>query len=135
VKSLLSLVAVAALVALSACGKEGDESQTEGPLMAAGQDCLQCHGGSFTAAGTVYASSAGAQAVSGATVQLKSGATVLATLTTNAAGNFYTSAALPSSFDVVITASSQTASMGGASGHCNGCHVSGGVAGFRVHVP
>lgn len=85
----LRLAAVAALAAaalLAGCDKdkEGDA------LMRPGEDCLACHG-EFTAAGTVYASAtAGAgEGVAGATVTLV-GTAGSDTVTTNAAGNFYT---------------------------------------------
>jgi len=127
----LTPLALLGSLLLAGCGgKEEDE----GPLMAPGQDCLACH--AFAAAGTVFASATSAQGVAGATVVLRSPGTgaVLASLTTNAAGNFYTSAALPSSFDIEVTSGGQTRTMTAGSRTvraCNGCH----DASFRVHVP
>lgn len=127
----LALALLGSLAALSGCGKEGDE-QGEGPLMAAGQDCLTCHG--FSAAGTVFAGPGSTRGASGATVVLRSGSTALATLTSNAAGNFYTSQPLPASFDVEITLGADTRTMAGAGKRCNNCHRAGGVQ-PPIHVP
>lgn len=102
------------LALLAACG-EGEED--EGPLMAPGQDCLACHG-EFTAAGTVYATASSPQGEPGVGVVLNG----TVSLTTNAAGNFYTGAALPASYTVQISKGGLSRTMTGASGACSACH-------------
>jgi hypothetical protein len=113
------------LILLASCGGTGDTTGGTGPLMAQGKDCLGCHG--FTAAGTVFTSSgAGAEGVA----VLVGGVT----LTSNAAGNFYTSA--PISFPAVVEARSngtvKRMPSPAPSGACNGCH--GGSA-SRIQLP
>jgi len=120
--------ALAAILSLAACGGEGEGA--EGPTMKPGTNCNDCH--SFSAAGTVFgagnaASSAG---VAGVTVTLAG-----VTLTTNSAGNFYTSRSLPAAPDVTLTLGGVTISKPGHhSGACAACHTSGGAAGIRVHI-
>jgi hypothetical protein len=116
-----ALKLVPLLVALGACGGS-DESSGEGPLMAAGQNCLGCH--QFSAAGTVFSGSAG---LSGATVKIGG-----ATLTSNGAGNFFTGAGITFPAQVQVTSGGVTRTMTAPSGGCNGCHGSSTAA---IHVP
>jgi hypothetical protein len=96
----------------------------------AGRDCTTCH--SFTVAGTAYMSG-GAAPYSGAVIKLTAGAAgsgaELATLTSDASGNFYTSAPVAFGSGVYAVATGT----GGAarpmtsavtSGACNRCHTS-----------
>ena len=138
-RRLLAAAMLAALT-LAACGSDDDD---DGPTMLPGTNCLSCHTGSgeapgFTAAGTVYgAGNAAADAgVQGATVTLTgSGNGQVARLTTNSAGNFYTSQALTAPISVSVTLGGQTATMSGATGACGSCHAPGtGVRPTRVHV-
>ena len=96
----------------------------------AGRDCTTCH--SFTIAGTAYRAD-GSTPYGGAVVKLTSAAegtgTVLATLTSDASGNFYTSSAVAFSPGVYVSATGAagvTRSMSTAitSGACNRCHTS-----------
>jgi hypothetical protein len=135
-KSLASLIAVMVLAA--ACGGDSPTSPTTGSGSTtastshnAGRDCLGCH--SFTVAGTVYR--AGGVAISpGAVLRLTTasagGGTVVATLTADGSGNFYTG--LPVSFGtgLFVTAASTAGAVRSkaapiTSGACNRCHTSG----------
>jgi hypothetical protein len=97
----------------------------------AGKNCLSCH--SFTAAGTAYKSD-GTTAYPGAIIRLTTagggGGTVLATLTADPSGNFYTSSAITFGSGVYVTATGTggaTTPMGPAitSGACTACHTTG----------
>lgn len=133
----LAAVAIAATaLTLAACG-EGEED--EGALMSPGSDCISCHG-EFTAAGTVYAAgeAASGAGIAGVTVTLTgSGGGQVVTRTTNAAGNFFTSAALTAPISVTLSGNGGTVTVtdhnGGA---CGDCHAPGNGAGAppRVHV-
>jgi hypothetical protein len=105
------------LALLAACGG-ADESSGAGSLMAAGQDCLGCHG--FSAAGTVFSGSSG---VSGVSVTIGGVA-----LTSNGAGNFFTNANITFPADVVLSRNGSTRTMAQArDGGCNRCHGPGGI--------
>jgi hypothetical protein len=112
----------------------------------AGAACLTCHDGNtagatkFTAAGTVYDALTGGNAVSGATVELvdANGTKVsIATASTGAPGNWYTSAALV--FPLKVRASKcpadrpMVSSVNAGGGNCAtaGCH----EARMQIHVP
>jgi hypothetical protein len=103
----------------------------------AGRNCLQCHN-NFRLAGTVWNAS-GSAGVARATVRVTSapegGGSVLATLTSDASGNFYTSqsVALGSAYVDVAGASGTRHSMKAAltSGACNSCH---GVSTGKIQV-
>lgn len=126
------LIAVTAAAALTACGATETTSCGDGAssTMCPGHDCLACH--AFKAAGTVYAAD-GTTPVSGATVTILDKNGVTKSLTTNSAGNFYTSNTLAFPLQRV------TLGKGGDSalmtdvvgGGCNGCH----DGGFRIHLP
>lgn len=97
----------------------------------AGRDCLGCH--SFAVAGTVYRAD-GITPNAGVAVRLTTeaagGGTVVSTLTTDASGNFYTSAAVnfgAGLFTGVTSAAGTVRTMTGTitNGSCNRCHVSG----------
>lgn len=100
------------------------ETVTVGPLMAAGEPCLVCHGAGgmakakFSAAGTFRPNAP--VSVAGYTT------------TTNAAGNFY----LPAATNPISWSTTRPASVGGSAmengaphGDCNVCHGNGGGAG------
>jgi hypothetical protein len=124
----------------------------DGPLMAPGEDCLECHGGGasdgnggggdeltttpasrldddgprWSAAGTVYPS-AGSDAdagLEGARVHLTDANGRSITLRTNQAGNFYTAERLRFPLRVAVTAGGVTKPMEDAVeyGGCNHCH-------------
>lgn len=136
-----SLAAAALLLSLVACGGDskaaGTSPTTDRSTMNPGQDCMKsgCHT-NFTAAGTVYAAGdAAAEAgVAGATVTItdKNGARIV--LTSNGAGNFYTSQAIAFPGTVTIaSAAGRTRPMNTAlaRGGCNSCHFAPG----RIIVP
>jgi hypothetical protein len=133
------LATALATLLLAACG-EGEEG---GATMRPGSSCLAsgCHAGgehAFTAAGTIYGAGDAAEGagLAGVTVTL-SGSGRTAVLTTNAAGNFFTTQALGSSISVTVSGNGGTVSRpshhGGA---CGGCHQPGNAQGApaRVHV-
>jgi hypothetical protein len=118
-RTLVALI----LLACAACVPE------EGPLMAPGQDCLECHGGggedakTWTAAGTW---SRGAHV----TVTDTNGKSV--PMRGNKAGNFYTAESLTPPLTATVdgvTMDNVAALTSGrlAYGGCNLCHVNGGV--------
>jgi hypothetical protein len=132
--------ALAASLLLGAC--EGEEEG--GPTMSPGSDCISCHTGGepgrFTAAGTVFGRGDAAADAGLANVKVTivgSGAGEAVTLFSNAAGNFYTGAALTPPLGVELVAGGVTVSRpshhGGA---CAGCHQPANQAGAppRVHV-
>lgn len=132
------IVAAALLVALAACG--GSSSHAGGsPTMNPGQDCFGCHH-NFTAAGTVYAA-AGADAgagLAGASVYIWGSGAHDAEfgVSTNGAGNFYTSTPFTPPASIRISRAGANASMaamfnGGVGCAAASCHHDG----FRVHVP
>jgi hypothetical protein len=123
----LFLLLIAAL--LAACGGGDDDGNA---LMKPGEDCLAsgCHGpGSqpqFTVAGSVFPS-AGAAASAGlanVTVTVKDAAGVEFTLTTNAAGNFFSGVAmaLPLTSVYLIRDGKRTDMRGSPQGACASCH-------------
>ena len=94
----------------------------------AGQDCLRCHR-DFGVAGTVYRTDG--SAYSGATVRLTTaasgGGTVVLALTSDAAGNFYTSQSVGFGTglytDVAGTGGARRSMVAAVtSGACNSCH-------------
>jgi cytochrome c553 len=116
---------------------DGDEGS---PLMHPGGDCIGCHtdngeGPPFTAAGTVMGAAnddTNCNGIAGATVELldKNG-TVAATMTTNAAGNFFTKSPIPSPFTAKVSLNGKTVEMTTpqTSGACASCHTAAGANG------
>jgi len=126
-------LAATLLALLVACGESEED---EGPLMAPGQNCLSCHG-EFTLAGTVYASQTAApdQGVEGLDIDVVPSSGPSFTLTSNAAGNFYTTRSITFPVTVSVTDGVGTVTMPDPveadGGGCNGCH----GAGNRVFFP
>jgi hypothetical protein len=137
------LVALLGLATLTACGSSsptgsgstatsGTTGTPTGTSLAtshnAGRDCTGCH--NFGAAGTVYRTD-GVTPYPGAVVRLTTasagGGSVVATLTTDATGNFHTPASLPSGLYADVRGSGATRSMTAVvtRGGCNACHGSG----------
>lgn len=121
-------------LALSGCGDEGSAT------MRPGEDCLSCHSSgenAFTLAGTVFgeSSAAASTGLSGVTVTITDKNGTKVTLTSNAAGNFYTSRALAFPVNVEVQSGTAVAQMFSAAdrGGCNGCHAASSSLG-RVHV-
>ena len=141
-----SLAMLALLLAFACGGHDDDDKNNE--LMAPGQNCLGCHasggaagGASFTAAGTVFGSAAAdtGSGLAGVTVIITDANATDTTLTTNAAGNFYTRAALalPLKKATVVRNGTRTEMGGVPEGACNRCHTlpaTGGASG-RIHTP
>lgn len=134
-RSMLAVsVVLSSLVLITGCGGGGDDDSDEGPLMRPGENCMACH--AFTVAGTVYpsASSAAGAGIAGVSVIVTDANGQETTLTTNTAGNFYTSARLAVPLRAVrLVRAGVTTAMGGApGGACSTCHAqppSGGAAG------
>ncbi|MDH4062404.1 MAG: hypothetical protein OEU94_16470 [Aquincola sp.] len=121
------------LLLIAGCGG-GDDESDEGPLMRPGENCMACH--AFTVAGTAYpsASSPASAGIAGVSVIVTDANGQETTLTTNAAGNFYTSATLAMPLRAVrLVRAGVTTAMGGApNGACASCHTqppSGGAPG------
>ncbi len=117
------------------CGGEGGQ-------MLPGADCLACHDGTngeagkFTAAGTVFSDLDGNDVVDGATVRITDADGNVVELTSNAAGNFYTSEALtfPISAEVELDGNVLAMSSAQQSGGCNACHACAGPAGGKLYA-
>ena len=132
------------LLAAAACGIPQNN-----PGMEPGQDCMSCHasdstagGRPWTAAGTLFAApdSAADAGVSGGRIFIQDAIGRTFTLTTNAAGNFYTAEALAFPLaKVQAEVNGVRMAMVGQpkTGSCNSCHTNppGGDAPGRLFVP
>lgn len=154
------LLVLPILLALTACGSDGgtesDNSSLPMPDVQtgshnAGQNCMNssCHDGSnqsaakFTVGGTIYSSNANVQTNATVRLYIHNTNTLVAELTTDSSGNFYTtetieglsdgSGALVTGVDVEVQGPSGTRNMPGliTSGACSGCH---GQSNGRVTV-
>lgn len=123
-----------------------------GPLMAPGEDCNECHGGDddaresegedgedgpfWSAAGTVYPSldAAADAGLEGARVHLTDANGRTVTLRSNQAGNFYTAERLAFPLRVSVTINGRTDEMEDPVlyGGCNSCHAPAGEAEGRL---
>ncbi len=113
--------------------------------MAPGSDCMACHDGSdneapaWTIAGTVFDDLNGSNAVSGATVRITDtdGAGTPIEMTTSAAGNFTSTAAIVAPYTAEIEVDGVVVAMAAhqTDGSCNSCHACGGSAGGKLHTP
>ncbi len=105
----------------------------------AGANCLTCHTGTgaapqWTAAGTLYADSAGSAPVAGATITLVDGAGKSVTIVTAQNGNFWTSEPLVAPLHPKASRCPSSAAMNGnAAVACNGCHAGSSSPG-RIHL-
>ena len=111
---------------------EGDGSPTMNP----GQDCIACHasgeGPNYTIAGTVmgaYTDIDDCNGVADVTVTLTDADGVVTTLTTNAAGNFYSTATLAMPYTAELSLGGQTRAMSTpqSDGDCASCHTEVGA--------
>jgi hypothetical protein len=113
--------------AKAGCGEATPAEASHGALMLPGRECKSCHRG-FTAAGTVFDSLSAAcnTGVAEATVEiLDMDGNAALTLTTNAAGNFYTKARLPSPFRARVRGpdgAMQEMQGSTSDGNCSRCH-------------
>jgi len=135
---LTPLLPALLLASALACGGHDDDDKNN-ELMAPGQNCQACHG--FTASGTVFgsANADSGSGLSGVTVVITDANSVDTTFTTNAAGNFFSGAALalPLKKAAVVRNGTRTEMSGVPAGDCNRCHTlpaTGGAAG-RIHAP
>ncbi len=145
----LALAAALAAALSAAC------VPSTGPTMAAGQDCMECHGGgggggggvvpaatggdgggeedgkTWTIAGTVYPTqnAAADQGLENARIYVRDAAGKSFTLRSNQVGNFYTAESVTFPVQVAVARGlNQPANAmrnGASSGGCNGCHGSG----------
>ena len=133
-------VVTLALSTMVACGQSAGEGSDEGsPTMRPGEDCTHCHG-NFTVAGSVFptANAATNQGVAGVVVTLVDANGKSIALTSNSAGNFYTSEAVQFPADVTVVTGTTTQTMPAApNGSCNSCHTlpPQSNAPGRVHAP
>jgi hypothetical protein len=125
----------AAALLLAACGGASGSSGTKGQgsaTMNPGQACLDCHS-NFTAAGTVYPAwdSAASAGLAGVRVVISDGTmNPDVVVTTNGAGNFYTSSPLdftqPANVTVTVSHGVNSHLMtnvpSGSCAHGAGCH-------------
>lgn len=115
----------------------------EGSSMLPGADCLACHkagGGEapkWTAGGTIFTDADGTAPSSNAKIVITDAKGNTITMTSNGAGNFYTTKAISFPINVDVTKGGQTVSMGTAvdSGGCNACHSCTGEAGGKLYQP
>jgi hypothetical protein len=137
-RKTLILMMVILMTQLTACGGGGDDDGNA--LMKPGEDCLAggCHGAGsnkpFTVAGTVFAArgAAASAGLANVSVVVTDANGVSTALTTNAAGNFYTGAAMaqPLASVYVLRGTTRT-NMGGApQGACASCHAAGSGLGY-----
>lgn len=137
---------------LGGCGDGGGEGAgfETGPLMRPGEDCLFCHGDKtdypkaprWSLAGTVFPTKSAAvdEGVEGAVVVISTAdGNELSRLTTNAAGNFYTSISLPEQYRVAVEYEGERIEMPCTppTGGCAKCHdrPALGSAPGRIFVP
>ncbi len=140
---------------LAACSSSSDASsdslatETPGPLMRPGENCLRCHSPNtgqnapvWTAGGTIFTRKDAErdEGVPGVKVVLRGAAGEEVEVVTNAVGNFYTGAPLTKPYKVAITYEGRTKEMpiDAPAGSCNACHSwpdpVGGAPG-RIYVP
>ena len=108
----------------------------------AGQNCLNCHSGEFSLAGTLYTTATGSTAIAGASITVKDASGQTFDMVSQANGNFYTTNSVQ--FPVTLYASEcQLQQMGvpmmttvtSSNGACSksGCHTSSGQG--HIHLP
>ena len=105
---------IGALLALAGCIPE------EGPMMAAGDDCLGCHSGGGEAKAWTVAGTMGHQ---GSAISISDAKGWSFTLRANQAGNFYTAEALAFPLRVAVDGAVMPAAV--TDGSCNRCHGNG----------
>jgi hypothetical protein len=91
----------------------------------------------FTIAGTAFADRYGSGAASGATVRVTDSQGKVVTLTSNAAGNFYSTEPVVPPLTAEIERNGQVRSMGSqaTTGACNSCHYCEGPPGGKLYAP
>ena len=149
-----------ALLALVACSSSADNAAPNNcstnktwssgdqgsPSMHPGGNCIECHssgeGPHFSIAGTVMNDSkddTNCDGVSGVTIALKGSDGQTVTLTSNGAGNFYSSNAVATPYTVTLTYNGKTRQMTAAQTdmNCANCHTAEGANGApgRILLP
>jgi hypothetical protein len=118
----------------------------ESPVMHPGVACISCHasgeGPRFRIAGTVYPTGHEPNDCNGATsatIEVTDAGGKVTSLSVNAAGNFFTQAAVAFPIHVAVVANGMRRSMSGAppTGDCNTCHTQDGanLAPGRIALP
>ena len=112
-----------------------------------GGNCIECHssggeGPRYAIAGTVMNDSkddTNCDGVSGVTVEITGANGQKITLTTNGAGNFFSSGSVPTPYTAKVISGGKTRAMSAAQTdlNCAGCHTAEGANGApgRVFVP
>ena len=138
-------------------GTHWTSGNAESPLMHPGLPCISCHASSgdgltshehgepppiFRVAGTVYPTGHEPNDCNGATtavVEVTDATGAVTRLPVNAAGNFFTLAALPAPIHVAVAANGKrrAMSMSPPTGDCNSCHTQDGanLAPGRIALP
>lgn len=124
---------------LVACGGDSNEEEGgNGPEMRPGENCNSCH--SFKVAGTLFGApdASASSGKSGGVINLVDAAGKTLSLSSNGAGNFYTSKSLtfPLTASVTLDGVTKTMTAKVSSGACSTCHAktpSGGAPG-RLYV-
>jgi len=118
----------------------------EGGTMLPGSQCISCHspgnygedGNAFwSAAGTAFTDWAGSGKVQDLTVRITDSTGTTTTLTTNSAGNFWTTNAMTPPLTAEVEANGTVRAMVATvtTGECNSCHKCGGAAGGKLYTP
>ncbi len=108
----------------------------------AGQNCMNCHSGEFSIAGTLYTSATGGTAIAGASITVKDASGQTFDIVSQADGNFYTTNNVQ--FPVTLYASecqiqqagvpmTETVTSSDAGCSKSGCHTTSGQG--RIHLP
>ena len=132
-RKMLFLLLTLMAATITACGGGDDDEGGSHTLMAPGENCMRsgCHG-NFTLAGTVFpsATSSASAGIAGVSVVVTDANNAQTTLTSNAAGNFYTSKtrALPLQ-SVSMVRNGTSTDMSSPEGACASCHSFGSSLG------
>lgn len=144
-KWLRQSLVLASLLTLGACGaapgpggKEDGGEGGNGPEMRPGENCASCH--NFSVSGTIFpkATSSAGSGLSGASIVITGADGKTVTLSSNGAGNFYTSSSIkfPAKAELVKGANKMAMTQQLTNGECASCHSSspsGGAPG-RLYV-
>jgi len=122
-----------------ACGA-GASCGGESATMLPGANCLNCHtggeAGHWTLAGTVFTDIDGGGKSSGATITVTDAKNQIVTMTSNSAGNFYTTKSVSFPVTAEVEQNGFTTAMGTevSNGGCNSCHACDGAAGGKLYA-
>ncbi len=132
-----------------ACDSFADDEED----MVPGAACISCHSPGnlededrdedededelFTVAGTVFATSLGGGGVSGVTVRVTDAGGAVIEMSSNSAGNFFTSEAITFPVTAEVERGGEVLEMAASveSADCNTCHSCGGSAGAKLFAP